>query len=189
MILFLEKARRGGLSGVMGTRHVKANNKYLPNYDKKKESSFLAYFDANNLYGISMSQAIAYGGFQWWSDSSVANYNNDIQKATNQIMNIPDDAEYGYYFQVDLKYPDNIKTHTRNFPLAPVKRKVYESELSHFQLHQIKDKKRIPQEKLICDQYNKTEYICHYRNLKFYIRKGMVITKFHRVLQFKQGKG
>ena len=72
--------------------------------------------------------------------------------------------------------------------MTPVKRKVYESELSHLQLHQIKDKKRIPQEKLICDQYNKTEYICRYRNLKFYLRKGMVITKFHRVLQFKQSK-
>ena len=66
----------------MGTRYVKANNKYLPNHDKCKDSSFLTYFDSNNLYGISISQAIAYGGFQWWSDGQISNYNNDIQTAT-----------------------------------------------------------------------------------------------------------
>src|SRR5271156_6848184 len=188
MILFLEKARRGGLSGVMGTRHVKANNKYLRNYDKNKESSFLAYFDANNLYGISMSQAIAYGGFQWWSQWQISNYNNNIQEATNEIMNIPDDYDYGYYFQVDLNYPDNIKEHTKNFPIIPNKRKIADYELSDQQGFEIRDKIRIPQEKLICDQYDKIEYVCHYRNLKFYLSKGMIITKFHRVLQFKQSK-
>src|SRR5271156_2479150 len=101
-----------------------SNNKYLPNYrrrtesdNKNKKSSFLAYFDANNLYGISMSQAIAYGGFQWWSQWQISTYNNNIQAATNEILNAPDHSEYGYYFQIDVHYPDNIKEHARNFPL------------------------------------------------------------------------
>ena len=32
-------------------RYVKANNKYMKNYDKNKELSYPIYLDANNLYG------------------------------------------------------------------------------------------------------------------------------------------
>ena len=35
--------------GIRG--YVKANNKYIKNYDKNKELSYLKYWDVNNWYG------------------------------------------------------------------------------------------------------------------------------------------
>ena len=39
------------------------------------------------------------------------------------ILNTPDDNDIGYFVEVDLKYPDNIKERTKNFPFAPVNKK------------------------------------------------------------------
>ena len=34
--------------------------------------------------------------------------------------------------------------------------------------------------------YDKERYVCHIKNLKYYIEKGLIVNKIHRVLQFKQ---
>ena len=50
MLLMIEKGIRGGICHAIH-RHAKANNKYMNNYDKTKESGYIQYLDANNLYG------------------------------------------------------------------------------------------------------------------------------------------
>ena len=45
-------------------RYAEANNKYMKSYNKNKESSFLEYLDANNLYGWAMSQKLSVDGFK-----------------------------------------------------------------------------------------------------------------------------
>ena len=50
MHLFIEKGMRGGISYI-AKRHSKANNKYMKCYEQYKESKYITYLDANNLYG------------------------------------------------------------------------------------------------------------------------------------------
>ena len=58
------KEIRGGICHAVN-RYAKANNKYMKNYDNNKESSFIEYLDANNLYGWVMSQKLQVDGFKW----------------------------------------------------------------------------------------------------------------------------
>ena len=53
MLLMVEKGIIEGICHAI-LRYAKANNKYMKNYDKNEESSFLEYLDANNLYGWAM---------------------------------------------------------------------------------------------------------------------------------------
>ena len=37
----------------------------MKNYNKNKESLYIQYLDANNLYGLAMSQKLPVDGFKW----------------------------------------------------------------------------------------------------------------------------
>ena len=64
MLLMNEEGVRGGICHVI-YRHAKASNKYMNNYHKNIESSYLMHLDANNLYGWEMSQKLPVDGFKW----------------------------------------------------------------------------------------------------------------------------
>ena len=97
MILLLENNIRGGISSVMEERYVES--------DGKKE---ILYQDANNLHGWAMSEYLP------WDE-----INFDINVKLEDILNTPDDSDVGYFVEVDLICPDNIKENTKPFPLAP----------------------------------------------------------------------
>ena len=63
MLLMIEKALRGGICQATH-RYAKANNKYMKNYDKNIESSYLAFLDPNNLYGWAMSEKLPVNSFK-----------------------------------------------------------------------------------------------------------------------------
>ena len=59
----VEKGIRGGICHAM-YRYAKANNMYMNNCDKNKESSYIQYLDANNLHGWAMSQKLPVDSFE-----------------------------------------------------------------------------------------------------------------------------
>ena len=55
-------------------------------------------------------------------------------------------------------------------------------------MKKVKPKNYTKAKKLICDWTDKKNYLVHYRMLKFYVRHGMVVDKFHKIISFKQSK-
>ena len=53
MNLMVEKAIRGGICHSI-YQYAKANSKYMKDCDKNKESSYIQYWDVNDLYGLAM---------------------------------------------------------------------------------------------------------------------------------------
>ena len=68
MLLMVEDGIRGGICYSIH-RHAQENNKYMKNHDESKESSYIQYLDANNLYGWAMSQKLPVNDFEWIEDT------------------------------------------------------------------------------------------------------------------------
>ena len=65
MLLMFEREIRGGITQEV-RKHASANNKYMGDQFKpNKDTTYLQYLDANNLYGWAMSQPLPTGGFKW----------------------------------------------------------------------------------------------------------------------------
>ena len=81
MFLMVEKATTGGICNAIYW-YAKAKNKYMKNYDNNKESSYLNYWNVNNLYGWAMSQKLPRNNFEWieetfqFREKLVANLHN-----------------------------------------------------------------------------------------------------------------
>ena len=165
MILLLENNIRGGISSIMGDRYIKS--------DKNKK---ILYIDANNLYGHSMSQYLPYDEIK---------FDNNV--TLEDILNTPDDSDIGYFLEVDLTHPNIIKEKTKNFPFAPMNKKINPDNFNDY-MREIKPDTSIQSSKLICDWSDKKNYLIHYRMLKFYIRHGMLFDKIHNIISFRQSR-
>ena len=100
MLLMFEEGIRGGICQAI-YRYAKANNKYMNNYDKSIESSYLMYLDANNLYGWAMSQKLPVNGFMWYNDH-LSDFNEDF------IKNYNENSDERYFLEVDIEHPNQL---------------------------------------------------------------------------------
>ena len=69
MLLMVEKGLRGGICHSV-YKYAKANYKYMKDYDKNKELSYIQYWDVNNLYGWAMLKKLSVNNFEWVKDIS-----------------------------------------------------------------------------------------------------------------------
>ncbi|XP_011863957.1 PREDICTED: uncharacterized protein LOC105559916, partial [Vollenhovia emeryi] len=136
--------------------YARANNKYMQSYDPSKPSSYLMYFDVNNLYGWAMCQPLPYANFRWIED--ITNFDASAIAA---------DSSTGYILEVDLEYPQHLHDAHIDLPFCPTRDKP--------------PGKR--QDKLLAIVYDKKRYVIHYRNLQQCTRHGLRVSKIHRVLE------
>ena len=135
----VEEGIRGGICHAIH-RCAKANNKYMKNYDRKKESSYIKYLDANNLCGWAMSQKLPVNGFKWVKNTSKID--------EKFIKNYDEDSDKGYIFEVDVKYPRRLHDLRSDLPFLPKRMKIGKCK------------------KLVCNLRNKKKYTVHIRSLK-----------------------
>ena len=181
MHLFFDRGMRGGASQI-GFPYAKANHVGLDKYDSEKQKTFINLFDCNNQYGYAMQQYLPTDGFVWVQDSL-----NDLNYWTQFILKQNDCQNIGYFFEIDLEYPDELHDLHDEYPLAPHHLEIHDDMLSTHQ-------KRLSQElnvktggkKLCLTLLKKTNYVCHYRNLKYYLEKGLKVVKIHQILKFNQ---
>ena len=76
MILMTGKDIRRGICQET-YRYPKTNNKYMKNYNKNIESSYIQYLDANNLYGQAKSQKLPVTDFKLIKKEELSNFNED----------------------------------------------------------------------------------------------------------------
>ena len=158
MLLIVEEGIRGGITHSIH-RYAKANNKYMENYDKNKESSYIQYLDAINLYGWAMSKKFPVNGFKWVE-------NNEINEEF--IKSYDENNKKGYILEVDIKCPKKLHDSHSDLPFLPKRIKI--------------DKCKT----LVCNLHNKKKYIVHIKSLKQALNYGLKLKKFHRIIEFNQ---
>ena len=171
---------RGGMRQV-SHRKAEANNKYMEDdYDKSKESSYINYLDANNLYGLAMCKKLPYKDIKFdniLTEEDILNYDN---------------GDLGYILDVDLEYPKELHDKHIDYPLAPQIMNVTADMLSdvqkdiYKQYNFNKDVKDEDTKKLILNVMDKNNYVVHIQILKYYLKEGLKLKKVNRVISFQQ---
>ena len=94
MLLFCERAIRGGINGTGVQRHFKANNHYMHDFDPSQPSVFGAFFDVISLYAGTMQQPLPVGNYKWREDLTL-----------EDILQTDSFGPLGVFVEVDLGFP------------------------------------------------------------------------------------
>ena len=160
MLLMIEEGIRGGICHAVH-RYAKANNKYMKNYDKNKESSNIQYLDANNLYGAAMSEKLPISGFKWVND--ISGINEKFLKNYDKR-----NSDKGCILEVDVDYPSKLHKLHSDMPFLPERIKIDKTQ------------------KLVCNLRDKKKYVVHISILKQALDHRLKLKKVHRVIEFNQ---
>ena len=134
MLLTVEKRIRGEICNSVN-RYAKANNNYMKSYDKNKESSYLKYWDVNNLYSWRMSQKLPVNSFERVEDIS--------ESDDCSIKSYNEESDEGYFLEADVQYPEKLHELHNDLPFLSERINIEKLE------------------KLIANLHNKCEFYSH----------------------------
>ena len=138
-------------------QYVKANNKCMKDYDKKR-TSYLKYWDLNKWYGWAISQKLPVNDFKWVEIES--QFNEGFIKGCNE------DSNEGHFFEDDVQYPERLHDLLNELPFLPDRKKIEKVE------------------NLVANLNNKKEYVIHIKNLKQTLNHWLFLIKYIEPLNF-----
>ena len=167
MLLVVEEGIRGGICHSIH-RYVKANYKYMKNYNNNEESSYTQYLDANNLYGWAMSKKLPANGFKWIDNKETAESSAKYVINEEFIKSYNENDNKGYILEVDVKYPKRLHELHCDLPFLFERMKIDKCN------------------KLVCNLFNKKKYVAHINSFKQALNHGLKFKKIHRIIEFNQ---
>lgn len=180
-LLFREQLK-GGINFVCN-RLSDANNEDIGNYDRKKERSFITFFDSNSAFCHSELKPLPHSNFDWCTRAEIDRF---------EIMSLSDNSQVGYMLLCTVDLPESLHKFTDSMPFFPTKTLVDPKDLSLIQQQMYSDIQEdiscpFTKEKLLLTlKYPKKEYWIHYRLLQFFISKGAILVSIEKLLRFTQ---
>jgi hypothetical protein len=162
ILYMVEKGVRGGVAQC-SKRYAEAKNKYTEGVDVE-DPEYIAYLDANNLYGWAMSQPLPTGNFKLRKNEDDCELNEEWLKKQDASQ------KKGYILEVDVEYPEELHDEHSDLPFLP------ESKVPP-------GSKNL---KLLTTLHKKENYVIHVLALKQAVAHGLKVTKVHKVLEFDQ---
>ena len=188
---------RGGIC-YASVCYARANNKLMGSlYDPRQPTSYIMEVDANNLDGWAMSQEMPDGDFEWLSQYECRDMGLLLNYADKRMAifdtGLFDHRENkedkkSFILEVDLVYPPELHERDDDYPLAPEVMTI-EPEITGEKQHNLRAQyfgAACPySRKLICSFLPKKHYVVLCQLLRFYLYRGMKLSKVHRAIRFK----
>lgn len=136
-----------------------------------------------------MSQPLPIDEFRWVNSRYGNSEESQLFSNERSILNLSDDSDIGYIFEVDLHYPPAIHTLHNDFPFCSEKCSLSNEAFDIVAARAHEDGRKINKnkfEKLLLTLNDKENYVVHYRMLKLALRHGLILKKVHRILKFRQ---
>ena len=119
--------------------YAQDNAKYMEDYDKNKQWSYIQYWNVNNLYWWAISENFPGNNVEWIED--ISQFNDDF-------INYNEESHEGYFLEVDVQYLEKLYEFLNDLPFLIERMKIEKVEM------------------LVATLHDKTEYIIRLRNLK-----------------------
>ena len=153
MLLMFERGIRGGITQVV-REYASANNKYMGDkFNPSKDTTYLQYLDANNLYSWAMSQPLPTGGFKW------------VDVNPKEISELATRTDKGYLLEVDVSYPNELHNPHNDLPFM----------CERMEINGV--------EKLVPNLRDKKNYVIHIQALNQALQHRLRLDGIHRAIE------